>query len=166
VQTLSRLLGRKFSGDETPFDELPIEEQEQILADEKKARVEFHAKQVRNGPVNWRTITAGQQRRAAARSQKGSIRKANARHRRTFIAKRLDTAVLRGHLQAAGVVEYHDPAFEVPSSTKANALMALVSKYGKRDEHGNLDFDAAGHEQLVIDALEAAKNDYLERVGA
>lgn len=82
------------------------------------------------GPFKLRYITAGQQRRAAARKEATAKRKRNKVYRKTWIRGRMGLAVLRGQLQAVGVLEYRNPDFVPCPDMVDNARMALEGAYG------------------------------------
>lgn len=129
-------------------------------ADDRAARIQFHRESVRNGPVKFKTISAGRVASRDRRAQAAAVRKMNVKHRRRFIAKRLETNELRGHLQALGVLPGGSPE-QVPASQRTNILLSISSRYGARDDDGNLIIA----DEFVGDAVEAATGDYLERTG-
>lgn len=96
--------------------------EEEILAEEKAERIAFHRKHVRNGPTNFRTVTAGQVRRAEARSRRAEGRKVSRRYRRAWMQTQMAQAVLRGQLQQAGVLALHDGSFAEPSPLVVKTL--------------------------------------------
>lgn len=69
-------------------------------------RIAFHRAKVRNGPVNYKEQTSGQAKRARLRELAGRTRKARRKQVRDFHAQQREHALLRGHLQAIGVVAY------------------------------------------------------------
>lgn len=81
--------------------ELTPEEQE---AQAKAERIEFHRTQVRNGPVSFRSISAGQQRRAQQRAEKSAIRKNFKREVKQYHDRQHVAMILRPHLQALSLV--------------------------------------------------------------
>lgn len=135
MNMLSKLLG-KFD-DETPFKDLSEEEQAEILAEEKKARIKHHRDNVRNGPVRTNWITPGQQRRAVARARKTESRKATKRHHRNHFEGQMAKAILRAKLQAVGAVPYATQ-FTPTLAQKVDAAAWLVRRFGERDEWDEL----------------------------
>ena len=94
---------KKFD-ENTPFKDLPIEEQERILAEEKAERVKWHREHVRNGPVKMRHISAGRLESMKRRGAKVHNRKANKAFRRDFMRVQQDLARLRGQLEVVGAL--------------------------------------------------------------
>lgn len=99
----------------------------------KRDRIAFHRDHVRNGPANFKTQSSGQVRRAKTRALAGRAKKARRHQVQTFFANQREHAVLRGHLQAVGVLPYHESA---PASVKVNpdgavrATRAIVHQFG------------------------------------
>lgn len=79
---------------------------EEIEADEKRARIQWHRDHVRNGPAKFKTATTGQVRRAQARETKRKMKKARRKQVLNYFAQERFIATLRGNLQAAGVLDY------------------------------------------------------------
>jgi len=158
MNPLSRLMGKPAADtDEVSFDDLSPEEQEEILANEKKARIQYHRDHVRNGPQSYRTITVGQQRRAAERSKKALQRKANKRHRRSWFAKQRDFATLRGHLTVIGALPPAVEGFRAPTTQRILSGQWLVRAFGERDEEGQLVLSDDLLQNAVKAGLEALK---------
>lgn len=152
---LNRLFGGSRDEEAVPFEDLSPEEQAEVLAEEKAERVKFHRKSVRNGPVKWRTITTGQQRRQATRDQKALERKANRRHRRNFRQKQVKVATLRGQLQTIGVLPTAT-GIVFREGDRIAAYQWLTHRFGQRDDQGHLILN----NDTVQDAVKAAGTEY------
>lgn len=107
--------------------ELTAEEQ---AAQDKADRIAFHRTQVRNGPVSFKYLTAGQQRRAAKRAQDSAIRKNFKREVRQYHDRQRVAAILRPHLQVLGLV----PTATGRTFTEHEEIVAtawIVQRYGR-----------------------------------
>lgn len=93
------IFGQKATADEAP--ELTEEERE---AQAKAERIEFHRTQVRNGPVSFRYLSSGQQRRARERAERSAIRKNFKREVKGYFERQRVAAILRPHLQTLGLI--------------------------------------------------------------
>lgn len=100
----------------------------------KRERIDFHRRQVRNGPVNFKGETAGQARRRAARQYASTLRKERKRRWSDFKDQQLGIAVLRGHLQAVGELPYADPKFEPSTQVGLASYDALFERYVLDDD--------------------------------
>jgi len=110
--------------------ELSPEEQ---AAQEKADRIAFHRTQVRNGPVSFKYLSAGQQRRAAERAQKSAIRKNFKREVKQYHERQRVAAILRPHLQTLGLV----PTATGRTFTEHEEIVStawIVQRYGKAIE--------------------------------
>lgn len=141
---------------------LTAEEKSEIAAEEKRERIEWHRRNVRNGPAKFGVITAGRQKSRFRRRQEADARKATLKHRRAWIRNRHYVAILRGQLQALGVVEYTTPDHKATSAAVASAATWVVREFGQRDIDGGLVFD----DHLFADAVRAAEKFYEEAVAA
>lgn len=132
---LNRLLGslakNQPAEEEVPFEDLPPEEQEEVLAEEKKQRIKWHRDHVRNGPRNFAYVSTGQQRRAQERAKKSHERKINRDHRRRWKQGQWNLAVLRGQLQAVGALPYATD-FEPTTAQRVAAGQWIVGAFGER----------------------------------
>ena len=116
--------------------ELSPEEQ---AAQEKADRIAFHRTQVRNGPVSFKYLSAGQQRRAAERAQKSAIRKNFKREVKNYHERQRVAAILRPHLQALGLV----PTATGRTFTEHEQMVStgwIVQRYGTELEDGTMSF--------------------------
>ena len=116
--------------------ELSPEEQE---AQAKAERIEFHRTQVRNGPVSFRSISAGQQRRARERAEKSAIRKNFKREVKQYHERQMVAAVLRPHLQTLGLI----PTATGRVFTEHEQIVStgwIVQRYGTELEDGTMSF--------------------------
>lgn len=110
--------------------ELSAEEQ---AAQDKADRIAFHRTHVRNGPTSFKYLTAGQQRRAAARAQQSAIRKNFKREVKQYHDRQRVAAILRPHLQVLGLV----PTATGRTFTEHEEIVAtawIVQRYGKQIE--------------------------------
>lgn len=156
MNPISRLLGNTLSpsaDEEVPFSDLTPEEQDAILAEEKAARVQYHRDHVRNGPQSYRTITVGQQRRAAERGKASLNRKVNRRHRRRFFQTQRDFALLRAQLQAVGALPYATE-YAAPVTARLAAGQWLLAAFGERDDDGALVLEDGALETAVRRGVE------------
>ena len=153
---LNRLFGgQRGTADATPFEDLSLEEQAEVIAEEKAERVKYHREHVRNGPARFRTITAGQQRRQAERDKAALQRKANRNHRRNYLKKQRAVSVLRGQLQAVGVLPYRTDA-QPSLASRIAAHQWIAVRFGERDDHGHLVLT----EGSVQKAVQTATDEY------
>lgn len=155
---ISRLMPN-FGKTEEPAKELTAEELEKLEAEEKAQRIEWHRRNVRNGPRKTSYWTNGQLRRQQARDKKTHERKVNLRHRRAYVGKRHDLAALRGQLQALGALPYRS-GFKPNDDLRANALHGLVSAYHERVTASEGELNDM---ELAAACLRAAREDYLAR---
>lgn len=117
---------------------------EELAAQEKSERVEFHRTRVRNGPASFSSITNGQLRRQKARDLKAKSRKIQKRRVRAYHKQEAETAILRGHLKIVGVLASmgHDQRSEeqvqrsfawiqraFPAETVKESLVAATNAY-------------------------------------
>lgn len=154
---LNRLLGKLA----TKGEEVDDRTDEEVAADEKKARIKYHRDHVRNGPQKVRYITSGQQRRAVARGQKAQARKATRRHKRAWMDSQRNRAVLRAQLQAIGAVSYATD-YVPTEKQRVDAGVWIVRAFGERDEDGKL----VESDDLFSKAVEAALAEYQGKVAA
>lgn len=173
MNPLSRLTKHLIPETEKAFEDLSPEEQQVILDDEKKARVEWHRRSVRNGPVRYSTISTGQQRRMQVRDQATRQRKANKNHRRNFFARRQEAATLLGHLQGVGAIPYATEGLTPTTAQRLRSGGWLVLHFAERYEKDTSDktgFHAAGDiiesDDLFVTSLQAAKDRYAALIGA
>lgn len=150
MNPLNRLLNFRKDAPVTD-DDAPTEEEL------KAQRIKFHREEVRNGPVKWKFATGGQQRRAAVRAETSRVRKLNRRNRRAWLNGQADKAVLRGQLQAVGALPYEHGGSAAPHAHRA-ALVALISRFGERDEDGELLI----HDDTAKNAIGAALNTFVD----
>lgn len=142
---------------DAPEEETP----EAIEKREKAERVKFHRDHVRNGPRSFGTVTSGQFRRRLGREQKARLKKARRDQVRTYFETQRKIAVIRGHLQSAGVLEsglggYPDIAGnEFVANRAAHSYHWLVDNFWEWE-------DGEGHTGA---ALLRALNTYQELVG-
>jgi hypothetical protein len=101
----------------------PVEE----VAEERKAK----ANPFPNGPVTYKTVTAGQIRRAEQRARAKQRSQAFRAQRKAYIDREAELAVLRSMLQAIGVLPYVTPEYLVTEERKASATKWLEAKYGE-----------------------------------
>ena len=109
---------------------LAADEVDTTEADEKAERIRFHREKVRNGPVKFSTPTNGQLRRAEKRAGQRALKKRRQEQVRSYFAREREASVLRGQLQAIGVLPY----FSGGKPSEQHALTAtkwIVQRYGE-----------------------------------
>lgn len=145
-------------------DELTAEELE---LQAKKDRIEFHRRSVRNGPVNFKTPTNGQVRRAERRAMQRRIKANQRKQVRTYFANQREGAVLRAHLDSVGVLPL---LLDCPRPTPPNPVSAynstiwLIKHFADRsqvDEQGRVPVT----EKSVREAFRVALNRWQKIVG-
>jgi hypothetical protein len=100
--------------------------------EEAAARREYHRLHApKHGPVRARWTTSGQQRRALARHQAAQARKANKRHRRTWIANEAAFQTLLAQI----LVVDRQVGSEALQDNTVNALEAKYGSYAAAREH-------------------------------
>jgi len=143
-------------------EELTPEEQ---AAEDKKARIDWHRKNVRNGPVKFTSITAGQQRRAEARATKRQIDRNFKASVREHFEKQRAAALLRAHLQTAGLIPFVD-GHEASLHDKITSTAWIVQRYGTEV---SVDGVGTGHASFrrsdVLDALRMSARFYEAATG-
>lgn len=154
-------LGQTLSG-KAPDVELSDEE---IAANEKAARIDFHRKSVRNGPVSFKTITAGQERRARERTVRKMERKNFRAEVRNYFERQRVAAVLRGHLQGVGLIAYVD-GHEPDMHDQIVSTAWINQRWGSEIVIEN---EGTGHVSFrhadVLDALRSAAEFYEKATG-
>lgn len=116
----------------------------------KKERIAFHRAKVRNGPIDYKYPTNGQLRRLEERRRERKAKVARRRQVRAFFKSEREAAVLRGHLQAAGVLPYSSSKVKRDPLTITNSVEWLIQRFSTRT--GLLS------EKEITDALTAALN--------
>lgn len=161
---ITRLMPNFGKTDEIESKELTPEEIDLQLAEERAQRIEWHFRNVRNGPRSMSYWTTGQIRRQQDRDKKSQQRKANRRHRRNFVGKRHDLAALRGQLQAVGALPYSrgDESFKPSEALRANALSGLIDRYADRIREVTGDVEPTP-EQLATIAIGVGREQYISR---
>jgi len=144
-----------------PFLKSTDEEADSLTEEELKAeRIAFHRAKVRNGPVNFKELTTGQVRRIQIRAANGKTRKARRRQVKMYFLTQQEGAVLRGQLQAAGLVSYVHT--EIDSVKQVVATIWLTKRFGEVDpETGRVPME----EKSVRAALQSALNRWESIVG-
>ena len=136
MNIFSHLSDKVFDSKAGDEPELSPEERE---AQAKAERIEWHRTQVRNGPVSFRSISAGQQRRAKGRAEKSAIRKNFKREVKGYHERQRVAAILRPHLQALGLV----PTATGREFTEHEQIAStgwIVQRYGTELEDGTMSF--------------------------
>lgn len=128
---------------------------EEIEAEEKQARKDWHRRNVRNGPARFTHISAGRQASKQRRMQEAFTRRANVKHRRRWMKQQHQVAILRGQLQAIGAVPY---ATDHTPTTKArlDAGTWIIQRFGERNDEGDLVY----HDDMLEEAVKAALEAY------
>lgn len=154
-------LGQTITGKADDSDLTP----EEIAANEKAARIDFHRTSVRNGPVSFKTITAGQERRARQRTL-AKVQRKNFRAEVRAHFKNLRLAsIIRPHLQGVGLIAYVD-GHEPDLHTQIVSTAWLNQRFGRETiiegrPTGHVSFAQAD----VRDALKAAAAFYEKATG-
>lgn len=119
----------------------------------KRERIDFHRRQVRNGPTSFKYQTAGQVKRARHRALRRDTKRARRGQVRRFLVSQREIAVLRGQLQAVGVLPYaQDGQFTPADDLRWNALLAILGNFGDADaEYPN-------DRETLVAAIERAFN--------
>lgn len=141
------------------FNKLPSMAEEAVdttEADEKAERIQFHREKVRNGPVKFSTPTNGQLRRAEKRAGRRALLQRRREQVRAYFAREREISVLRGQLQAVGVLPYAGK-FKPSSQTIFDSTQALIRRFG------NLLIE--DDDQLVAEAFQAAADRYTTLTG-
>ena len=143
-------------GDKDPqlVDDLELIDDVEAEAEAKRRRIKFHRESVRNGPVKFKTVTNGQVRRMKARALKSHSRKVYRQQVRQYLANQREAAILRGQLQAAGVVSYAIPSRKLTPKAAHDAIVWIIERYASSDESGVVEVT----QEVVVDALLAALN--------
>lgn len=147
---LSKLPGLKSDGEEVE----PVLSEEDLKAE----RIAFHRDRVRNGPAKFSAMTNGQVRRAQHRELARKTKKARRRQVRAHFETRAEIALLRGHLQAVGIILY--PGHHKPGGGDIVASMTwIIRRFAdakRADETGGV----VVTEEVVRESLQAALNRY------
>lgn len=88
-------------------------------AKEKRARIEWHRRNVRNGPTKMGSISEGRAKSRQRRQMAAAERKMNLRHRRTWMKNQHRRAILRGQLQFVGMVPLTSGYVPTPEQSAA-----------------------------------------------
>lgn len=137
-----------------------VDENDVVLSEEdlRAERIAFHRDRVRNGPTKFSTPTSGQIRRERVRALARQTKRARRNQVQSHFAALREIAVLRGHLQAVGIILYqgnHKPgAGDIIASTTWIIRRFADSK--RADETGAL----VVTEDVVRESLQAALNRY------
>jgi len=105
---------------------------EQAAAEARAERIKFHRAHVRNGPVNFKGQSNGQAKRERRRELAGRTRKARRKQVRDFLAQQREHAILRGHLQAIGVVAY-ETDFDPSVTARFESARWVLNNFGSSD---------------------------------
>lgn len=146
---LNRLLGALGSSTD---DEAVVTPEE-----EKAQRIEWHRRNVRNGPARFTALSQGRAESRDRRRREAAQRKVNVKHRRRWIGEQRGRAVLRGQLQALGTLPYADPDFKPTLRMRLEAGQWIVRRFGERDKDGVLVLS----DTLLPDAAQAAYQAYV-----
>lgn len=129
---------------------------EEIAEQAKKDRIKFHRESVRNGPVKFKTVTAGQERRAQKRAL-ARQKKNNYRSQvRSYLETRRLASITAGKLREAGALPYVDVRWPVDRVQQVLATAWIVQRFGVEDEDGETSYALDD----VVAALNAALKFY------
>lgn len=126
----------------------------------KADRVKFHRESVRNGPVNFKTLSSGQLRRAAVRATKSEQRKARRKQVRGYFANEREAATLRGHLQHVGIVPFVSDNITISYDAAEASLAWLCARYVRTTKQPIV------NEGDLVKVLTSALNRYQRLTGA
>lgn len=130
---------------------------EELAAQEKSERIAHHREKVRNGPVKFTFMTAGQVRRAEARARKTAQGKVWRKQVRDHFANKRTASFVRAHLQKVGLVPFLDGR-EISLHDQIVSTAWIAQRFGV--EVKGLDGEGTGrvsfrHDDIVT-ALEGA----------
>ena len=140
----------------TAEEELTDEQRAQLEAEAKSERAAFHRTQVRNGPVNFKTLTGGQVRRARLRELARSSKRARRSQVQSYFEQQREHAVLRAHLQGIGVLPY------VLRSGKLSEEQMMLSVRWIVEHFGNVE---DSDDDLLKNALQRAYDRFSDLSG-
>lgn len=132
-------------------------------AQARKDRIAFHRDHVRNGPAKFKGQTTGQVRREKKRELARETRRARRVQIRKYHAEQREAAILRGHLQHAGIVSYSGIEFEVGPRAVVNSIAYLVARFAPAPVDGSGQIEVT--RKVVIDALTEALNRFQTLTG-
>lgn len=133
---------------------------EEIEAQEKQDRIDYHRSQVRNGPVSYKTPTNGQLRRHKARGIKSRMKKTRRRQISAFFASQYEAGLLRSHLQSVGLVAYATRGYRPSPNQVYHSAIWLVKRFA--DAEGS---QVEVTEEVVRDAFQSALSRWASLVG-
>jgi hypothetical protein len=142
--------------------EVEVKSDEEIAAEARAERIKFHRNQVRNGPVNFKSLTTGQIRRAQARATQSAIRKNRRRAVSDHLAAKREAATLRGWLQAIGVLPYATEGYKASEGIVKSSLIHIVQTYGEPDESSQISVS----KEVVDTAIQKAVERYHALTGS
>lgn len=147
-------------------DEAPELTPEEQAAEDKKARIKWHRDNVRNGPVSFRSISAGQQRRALVRAQKREIDRNFKREVRSYFDRQRVAATLRPHLQTIGLIPFVDGHTATPHEQLVSTAW-IAQRYGTEllDEEGRGTGNVSFADEDVLLAIQTATKFYATATG-
>lgn len=133
--------------------------------DTKAERIAFHRQKVRNGPVKFKEMTSGQIRRAEQRQAKRRQKKAYRAEVRNHLEKQQLASRVRGHLQRAGYLPYHD-GHEAGVREQIVSTQWIVQRFGQEVEvEGKRTGRVSWREADVVDAFLRAAQFYGSATG-
>ena len=119
----------------------------------KADRIAFHRERVRNGPVSFKPVTAGQERRARARAVRKQMRVTRKTQVRNYFETQALGAQVRAHLQGAGVLPYvHARPLDLHQQVVSAAW--LIERFGKEGEDGTTSY---AYEDVLLALAEALR---------
>lgn len=116
--------------------DLTEEELDALDAQAKKDRITFHRDHVRNGPAKFRHTTPGDAKRERRRALARQTKKARRAQRREFIGTVQEHALLRGQLQAVGVIGY-ETDYTPTDDARFAAAKWIVQHHGDLADQGD-----------------------------
>lgn len=139
-----------------------VVDQPELTEEEAKAeRIAFHRTNVRNGPVKFKGVTSGQERRRRQRWLDSRTRKARRAQIRLYFAQQQEAAVLRGHLQAAGVQAYANEHLVARPDRALASIVWIVRHFAEVEEGDTVEVTA----EVVTQSLTSALNRWQTLVG-
>lgn len=107
----------------TPTDEVASDEQKA-----KAERIDWHRRNVRNGPVKFRQPGPSDEKRQRRLALRRQTKKAERAQRKQHFAQTREHALLRGQLQRVGVIAY-ETDFQPSGQDRMQAVAWLIHRF-------------------------------------
>ena len=119
--------------------------------EERRERIDWHRRNVRTGPANFKTISAGRQASREGRRREAAFKRNAAKHRRAWMKQEQERARLRGVLEVTGRVPTATRSAKPSPDLIRNAIVGAALKYGESTPRTD---------RFIDDALDAAEARY------